>query len=138
MSVVRAVRHLATVDESINRASTRRFGQARAAWTTAALLSAIAAFHVAVAMGAPWGELTRGGGTSATLTTSGRIVAAMSCVLAIVMAGAILGRAGQGPLRKRSPRVTTVLAWFTTVYALLLGLVTFVMVTSRHNDAPPH
>lgn len=159
MSVVRAVRHPATADESVKR-STRRSGQARAAWTAAALLSAIAAFHVAVALGAPWGELTQGGGTSGTLTTSGRIVAAMSCVLAVVMAGAILGRAGQGPLRKRSRRVTTVLAWFTTVYAvvgvvlnlitrsaaeralwapisiLLLGLVTFVMVTSRHSDTP--
>jgi hypothetical protein len=73
-------------------------------------------------------------------------------VLSIAMAAAILGRVGYGPLRRFPARVTTVLAWFTTVYAgvavvlnlitrstseralwapvsiLLLGLVAFVMV----------
>ena len=85
-------------------------------------------------------------------------MAAVSCVLAMVMAGAILGRVGRGPFRPLPSRVKTVLAWFTTVYAvvgvglnlitrstaerdlwapvsiLLLGLITFVMVTSRHHD----
>jgi len=76
-------------------------------------------------------------------------------VLSIVMAGAILSRIGQGPLGRLPVRVTTVLAWFTTVYAglavvlnlitrstaeralwapvsiLLLGLVAFVMVRTH-------
>ena len=116
------------------------------------LLCIIAAFHAAIVLGAPWGEYTQGGGTSGTLTTSGRIVAALSCVLSIAMAAAILSRVGHGPLRRLPARVTTVLAWFTTVYAgiavvlnlitrsaseralwapvsmVLLGLVVFVMV----------
>jgi hypothetical protein len=125
----------------------------------AALFSVVAAFHAALVLGAPWGEFTQGGGTSGSLATSGRIVAAVSCVLSMVMASAILGRVGQGPFRHLSSRVTTVLAWFTTVYAmvgvvlnlitrsaseralwapvsiLLLGLVIFVMVKSRRHDA---
>jgi hypothetical protein len=126
-----------------------------AAWTAAALFCIIAAFQAALVLGAPWGEYTQGGGTSGTLTTPGRIMAAVSCVLLIGMAGAILGRVGQGPPGRLPARVTTVLAWFTTVYAmvgvvlnlitrstaeralwapvsiLLLVLVAFVMVTTH-------
>jgi hypothetical protein len=135
----------------------RRSAAVRAAWTAVVLLYAIAAFQAALVLGAPWGEFTQGGGTSGTLTTSGRIVAAVSCVLLMVMAGAILGRVGQGLFRLLSSRVKTVLAWFTTVYAvagvvlnlitqstaeralwapvsiLLLGLIAFVMVTTHDN-----
>jgi hypothetical protein len=127
-----------------------------AAWTAAALFCTIAAFHAAVALGAPWGEYTQGGGTSGTMTMSGRIVAAVSCALSLGMAGAILGRVGMGPLGRLPARVSTVLAWLTTVYAVvgvvlnlitrsaaeralwapvsvvLLGLVVFVMVTTHH------
>jgi hypothetical protein len=72
------------------------------------------------------------------------------------MAGAILARAGAGPLRRLPPRAITVLAWITTVLAVitvvlnlitrssaergvfapvsivLLVLVITVMVTTRH------
>ena len=130
-----------------------------AAWAAAALLCVVAAFQAALLLGAPWGEYTQGGGTSGTLTTSGRIAAAVSCVLALGMAGAILSRVGRGPLRRLPVRVTTVLAWFTTVYAvvgvvlnlitrstaeralwapvsiLLLGLVAFVMVTTHRTHS---
>jgi hypothetical protein len=116
----------------------------------------IAAFHAALVLGAPWGEVTQGGTTSGSLGTSGRIVAAVSCVLSLVMAGAVVARVGQGPLRRAPPRARTVLAWLTTAYAVvavvlnlisrseaertlwapvsivLLGLITFVMVTTRH------
>ena len=87
----------------------------------------VGGFHAALVLGAPWGEYTQGGGTSGTLTTSGRIVAALSCVLSIAMAAAILSRVGHGPLRRLPARVTTVLAWFTTVYAglaVVLNLIT--------------
>jgi hypothetical protein len=90
------------------------------------LLAVVATFHAAVAAGAPWGEVTQGGGTSGTLDASGRVVALGSCVLSLVMALAILGRAGRGPLARRG-RTTTVLAWVTTVYAavgLVLNLIT--------------
>jgi hypothetical protein len=127
----------------------------RSAWSAATLLYVVAAFHAAVVLGAPWGELTQGGGTSGTLPMSGRLVAAVSCILSIAMAGAILGRVGRGPFRRRSSRLVTVLAWFTEVYAVvgvvlnlltrsdaeralwapvsivLLGLVTVVMVTTH-------
>ena len=43
----------------------------------------------------------------------------MSCVLSIVMAGAILARAGEGPLQRLPARLLTVLAWAATVYAVL-------------------
>lgn len=91
----------------------------RAAWAAAALLGAIAAFHAVVALGAPWGELTQGGGTSGTLPASGRIVAAVSSVLSVVVAGAVLGRVGRGPLGARPSRVATVLAWFSVAYAVV-------------------
>lgn len=98
--------------------------EARAA---AALLGLVAAFHAAVALGAPWGELTQGGGTSGTLDATGRTVAAVSCGLALVMALAVLGRVGEGPLTRLPARVTTLLAWFATVYAavaVVLNLIT--------------
>jgi hypothetical protein len=77
----------------------------------------VAAFHLAVALGAPWGELTQGGGDEGSLATSGRAVAVLSCGLAVLMAGAVPARAGRGPLRRLPVRVRTVLAWFTAVYA---------------------
>ncbi|MGZ5416983.1 MAG: hypothetical protein ACXWDI_07370 [Nocardioides sp.] len=132
-----------------------------AAWTAALLFCIIAAFHAALVLGAPWGEYTQGGATSGTLTTPGRIAAAVSCVLSIGMAGAILSRVGQAPLGRLPARVATVLAWFTAIYAvvgvvlnlitrsaaeralwapvsiLLLGLVVFVMVTTHRKPVVP-
>lgn len=132
----------------------------RAAWVAAALFCLVAAFHAALVLGAPWGELTQGGSTTGALTTSGRLVAAISCALLIVMAGAIVGRVGHGPFRRWPVRLRTALAWATTVYSLiavvlnlitrsdaeralwapvslaLLGLVSFVMATtSRRRDS---
>jgi hypothetical protein len=98
-----------------------------AAWLAAAGFLLVAAFQVALVLGAPWGEYTQGGDTSGALATSGRVVAAVSCLLEILMAGAILARAGLGPLRRLRPRVVTVLAWITTVLAaitVVLNLIT--------------
>jgi hypothetical protein len=90
-----------------------------AAWLAAAMFFVVAAFHAALVFGAPWGEYTQGGGTRGALTSSGRLIAAVSCVLSIVMAGAILARAGEGPLRRLPARLVTVLAWVATVYAVV-------------------
>jgi hypothetical protein len=90
-----------------------------AAWLAAAIFLIVAAFQAALVFGAPWGEYTQGGGTSGALTSSGRLFAAVSCVLSIVMAGAILARAGEGPLQRLPARLLTVLAWAATVYAVL-------------------
>ena len=131
-----------------------------AAWAAALLFGVVAAFHAAVALGAPWGEYTQGGGTTGTLDSSGRAVAAASCMISAAMAAAILGRVGRGPLRRSSPRVTSMLAWFTMVYAVvgvvlnlitrsaaeralwapvstvLLGLVALVMFTTNRKPVP--
>jgi hypothetical protein len=90
-----------------------------AAWLAAAIFLIVAAFQAALVFGAPWGEYTQGGGTSGALASSGRLIAAVSCVLSIVMAGAILARAGEGPLRRLPARLATVLAWVATVYAVV-------------------
>jgi hypothetical protein len=90
-----------------------------AAWLAAAIFFVVAAFQAALVFGAPWGEYTQGGGTSGALTSSGRLIAAVSCVLLIVMAGAILARAGDGPLRRLPARLVTMLAWVATVYAVV-------------------
>ena len=118
----------------------------------------VAAFQAALVFGAPWGEYTQGGGTSGALAASGRVLAAISCVLLIVMAGAILARAREGPLRRLPARGVTVLAWVAMVYAavavvlniitrstaernlwapvsiVLLLLVAIVMVTTRRTS----
>jgi len=160
MSVFHAIHPKPTVtDGQRPRAGPGRPAPIRAAGAAATLLYVVAAFHAAVLLGAPWGELTQGGGTTGTLPASGRLVAAVSCILSIAMATAILGRVGQGPFRRPS-RTHTVLAWFTEVYAavgvvlnlitrsnaeralwapvsiVLFALVTFVMVTTHRNARP--
>ena len=129
------------------------------AWLAAAGFILVAAFQLALVLGAPWGEYTQGGGTSGALAPSGRIVAAVSGLVSTVMAGAILARTGTGPLRRLPRGVVTVLAWVTTVLAVitvvlniitrssaergvfapvsmvLVVLVIIVMVTTRHRGS---
>ena len=98
-----------------------------AARAAAVLLVGIAAFQVALVFGAPWGAYTQGGETEGTLDTSGRVIAAVSCVILLVMASAMLARAGEGPLKNAPGRLVTALAWFTTIYsavAVVLNLAT--------------
>jgi hypothetical protein len=47
------------------------------------------------------------------------VVAAVSCVLLLVMAAAILARVREGPLKNAPGRLVTALAWFTTIYSAL-------------------
>jgi hypothetical protein len=79
----------------------------------------IAAFQVALVVGAPWGAYTQGGGTEGALDTAGRVLAAASCAILLVMAAAVLARVGEGPLKNAPARLVTALAWFTTIYAAL-------------------
>ena len=70
---------------------------------------------------------TQGGETDGTLDTSGRVVAAVSCAILLLMAAAILGRVREGPLQNAPSRLVTALAWFTTIYSALsvvLNLIT--------------
>ena len=77
----------------------------------------IAAFQVALVFGAPWGAYTQGGETEGALDTSGRVLAAVSCTILLVMAAAILARVHEGPLKNVPGRLVTALSWFTTIYA---------------------
>ena len=90
-----------------------------AARAAAVVMLGIAAFQVALVFGAPWGAYTQGGETEGALDTSGRVFAAVSCAILLVIAAAILGRVRQGPLRNAPGRLVTALSWFTTVYAAL-------------------
>ena len=90
-----------------------------AARATAVLMVGLAAFQVALVFGAPWGAYTQGGETEGALDTSGRVFAAVSCVILLVMAAAILARVREGPLKNAAGRLATVLAWFTTIYSAL-------------------
>lgn len=85
----------------------------------AAMMLGIAGFQVALVFGAPWGAYTQGGETEGVLDTSGRVLAAVSCAILLVMAAAILGRVHEGPLQNAPGRLVTALAWFTTFYAAL-------------------
>ena len=93
----------------------RRFA-ARAA---AVLMVSIAAFQVALVFGAPWGAYTQGGEAEGALDTSGRVLAAVSCAILIVMAAAILARVREGPLKNAPRRLVAALSWFTTIYSAL-------------------
>lgn len=88
-----------------------------AARAAAVAMVGVAAFQVALVLGAPWGAYTQGGGTVGTLATFGRSLAAVSCAILLVMAAAILARVREGPLKGAPGSVVSVLAWFTTVYA---------------------
>ena len=79
----------------------------------------VAAFQVALVLGAPWGAYTQGGETEGALDTSGRVFAAVSCAILLVMAAAILARVGEGLFKSAPARLLTALAWFTTIYAAL-------------------
>ena len=131
---------------------------ALAARAAAVVMLGVAAFQVALVFGAPWGAYTQGGETAGALDTSGRVVAAISCAVLLVMAAAILARVREGPLKGAPRRLVTALAWFTTIYAavgvglnlatrssseravfaptaiLLFVLVVTVMVGSRHAE----
>jgi hypothetical protein len=78
---------------------------------------AVAAFQVALALGAPWGAWTQGGAHSGSLPGDARVFAVTSAMLLVVMALAILARAGSGPFATLPGRLRTFLAWATTVYA---------------------
>ena len=82
-------------------------------------MAGVATFQVALVVGAPWGAYTQGGETDGALDASGRVVAAMSCAIVLLMAAAILARVREGPLKNAPGRLVTALAWFTTIYSAL-------------------
>lgn len=94
--------------------------RARVSARVAALgLSLVSCFQVAVAAGAPWGRWTQGGATAGTLPTPQRVAAGASAALLITWAGALLARAGEGPMRDVRPRLVAGLAYSAAGYAVL-------------------
>ena len=71
------------------------------------------------------GRYTQGRETEGALDTSGRVFAAASCAILLVMAAAILARVREGPLKNAPERLVTVLSWFTTIYAALAVVLTW-------------
>ena len=132
-----------------------------AARAAAVVMVAVAAFQIALVFGAPWGVYTQGGETEGALDTSGRVVAAVSCAILLVMAAAMLARVGEGPLKNAPGRLVTALCWFTMIYSalavvlnlatrssseravfaptaiLLFALVVTTMIGSRRTTDPP-
>ena len=90
-----------------------------AARAAAVVMVGVAAFQVALVFGAPWGAYTQGGETDGALDSSGRVVAAVSCAILLLMAAAILARVREGPLKNAPGRLVNALAWFTTIYSAL-------------------
>jgi len=90
-----------------------------AARAAAVLMLGIAAFQVVLVFGAPWGAYTQGGQTEGALDTSGRVFAAVSCAVLLVLAAAILARVREGPFKSAPRRLVAALSWFTTLYAAL-------------------
>ena len=98
-------------------------------------MAGIAAFQVALVFGAPWGAYTQGGGTEGALGISGRVFAAVSCAILLVMAAAILARVREGPLMNAPRRLVTALAWFTTIYAALAVVLNLATQSSSERTA---
>ena len=90
-----------------------------AARAAAAVMACVATFQVALVVGAPWGAYTQGGETHGTLDAWGRVVAAVSCAIMLLMAAAILARVREGPLKNAPGRLVAALAWFATIYSAL-------------------
>lgn len=82
----------------------------------------VAAFQVAVAAGAPFGEFTQGGRSTGQLPRSGRIVAVVSALALLLMAGTLLAVAGIGPLAALdSPWIDGL--WLATGAYAILGVI---------------
>ncbi len=86
------------------------------------VIAAVIAFQLAIVLGAPWGELTQGGGTDGQLALAGRIIAAISAGVLAIMAAGLLARVGWGPLARAPNRVIAAISWFTVAYSALAVL----------------
>ena len=82
-----------------------------------ALTAVVVAFQLALAAGAPWGELTMGGAYPGRLPPRMRGVAVASAALLTGMAGVVAARAGLALPRWRRPAHR--LIWGVVAYAVL-------------------
>jgi hypothetical protein len=103
-----------------------RIGQL-AARGTAAFCTAFAAFQLALAAGAPWGEMTWGGST-AVLPTGMRAASAGAAVYLALAAAAMLVRSGDWG--RRLPQAP--FRWFNGFLAMQLALNTAANLASQN------
>ena len=76
-------------------------------------------FQLALVFGAPWGEFTQGGGTKGKLGRAGRIGAAISILVLLVMSQVILATQGTGLFIGLPGWLLESLKWATFVYSIL-------------------
>ncbi len=98
----------------------------------ATLLTAVAVFQVALALGAPWGDAVLGGQASTAdgvLTGGYRVAAALQALVLLAMAAVLLARGGVQWSSWGSGRVAGALTW---VIALLMILNTIGNLSSDH------
>ena len=88
-----------------------------AAVTAASLFAVVMVFQVAVALGAPLGAYTQGGGITGILPAQQRIAAVASALVVAGMAMAVLAAVGIGPMRTSSPRAKWAALLATTAYS---------------------
>ncbi|MBK9574611.1 MAG: hypothetical protein IPO43_18730 [Rhodoferax sp.] len=85
-----------------------------AARVFAALIGATVIFQLALALGAPWGELAWGGAYPGVLPTSMRWASLASVLLLLALAAVVLIRAGLTGLRWKP--ASTKLVWLVVAY----------------------
>jgi hypothetical protein len=90
---------------------------AAAAKLYVALSAVVVAFQLALAAGAPWGELTMGGAVRGQLPPPMRLAAVGSAVVLLAFSAVVAARAGLALARWR--RVSRRLIWVVVVYTLV-------------------
>ena len=105
-----------------------------AARAYASIMYAVAAFHMLLVFGAPWGEFTQGGSDVGALGIAGRVAAAVSMGIALLLASVVLAWHGQGLLRGLKPRWLRLLGPATVLYSIL-AVVLNLVTPSAHERA---
>jgi hypothetical protein len=96
----------------------------------ALICGAVALFQVGAVLGAPVGAYTQGGRRPGALSRGGRVVAAISVVLLVLMSASFLATAGYGPLIDFDIGVRDALWVFTSGYSAV-GAVLNVLTRSH-------
>jgi hypothetical protein len=103
----------------------------RTAAGAAALLCAVAVFQVVAVFGAPVGSFTQGSQQPGALGLAGRVLAAVSAVLLVLMTVVIVGRVGTGPAA-RWPAHRLTLVWHAAVVIEIAALAANLASRSIH------
>ena len=109
--------------------ATTRWPPTAAAKIYIALTAVVIAFQLALAAGAPWGELTMGGAYPGRLPTPMRVAAAGSVLLLLACGAVVAVRAGLALLRWR--RAARRLIWVVVAYMLVSVVLNAVTPSAR-------